>query len=562
MPADAADELVLLGRAFELQQAGRLAEAEALYAQVLATNPDDPTALVNAGAVALTRGDLGLAIARLERVVRLAPNNAPARSNLGFALIRAGRDSEALAVLDRAVALNSNFAQAHNNRGIALARLGRTADAIAAFERALQLDPRNAEAALNLGDQCNNAGDADRAAAAFERTLAAQPAHADALTGRAFAQALRGDLAGAIGALETITTNHPAHAPAWQTLGAVRNWAWDHAGAELAFEHALRLAPDQPDAQFGIASTLLARGDFAAGWRAFERRPDRGGESGDAFARIPIWDGAPFAGTLVVHGEQGFGDVVQFARFVAPARARVGRIVLLLDGYRASLAPLLASLPGVDEVVTKPTDLRGSGAIARASILSLPFHLRVGVDDLSASGRYLSPPADRAAAWRARIATTAAPRVGLAWSVLARDAHGFVTRHKSVPVGVFAPVLGAPDISLFTLQPGPAGDPAAFGANAPRIVDVRAALVDFADTAALIDMLDLVISADTAVAHVAGALGKPVWLLDRFNSCWRWRLAAGKSPWYPTMRIFRQHRFGDWDSVMRDLADAFARWHA
>ena len=374
MAADAADELVLLGRAFELQQAGRLPEAEALYAQVLAANPDDATALVNASAVALARGDVALAIARSERVVRLAPRNAPARNNLGFALIRAGRDSEALTALDQAIALNGDYAQAHNNRGIALVRLGRTAEGIAAFERALLLEPRYDEAALNLGHQCNSAGDGVRAAAAFERVLGTQPMRVDALTGRAFAQALRGDLSGAIGALETITTTYPAHAPAWQTLGAVRNWAWDHAGAELAFGQALQLAPTNADAQFGIASTLLARGDYPAGWRAFERRPDRGGESGTAFAQIPVWDGAPFAGTLVIFGEQGFGDVVQFARFLAPARARVGRIVLLLDGYHAPLAPLLASLDGVDEVVTKSTDLHQDGTIARVShpLASIP----------------------------------------------------------------------------------------------------------------------------------------------------------------------------------------------
>ncbi len=558
MATDTADQLVLLGRAFELQQAGRLPEAEALYAQVLAANPDDATALVNAGAVALARGDLALAIARSERVVRLAPRNAPARNNLGFALIHAGRDSEALAVLDQAIALNGNYAQAHNNRGIALVRLGRGADGIAAFERALLIEPRYGEAALNLGDQCNDAGDGVRAAAAFERVLGAQPTHVDALTGHAFARALRGDLRGAIGALETITTTYPAHAPAWQTLGAVRNWAWDHAGAELAFGNALRLAPANADAQFGIASALLARGDYAAGWRAFESRPDRGGESGTALARIPAWDGAPFAGTLVVFGEQGFGDVVQFARFIAAARVRVGRIVLVLDGYHAPLAPLLASLDGVDQVVTKATDISGDGTIARASILSLPFHLGVRVEHLGAVGRYLSPPADRAAAWQARMATIAAPRVGLAWSVLARDAHGFVTRHKSVPVSVLAPILAARGVSFVTLQPGSAGDPAAFGADAPRIVDVRAAIADFADTAALIDTLDLVICADTAVAHVAGALGKPVWMLDRFNACWRWRLAPDTSKWYPTMRIFRQDRFGDWTGVTDRLATAFA----
>lgn len=561
MPADTADELVLLGRAFELQQAGRLPEAEALYAQVLAANPDDPTALVNAGAVALARGDFRLAIARFERVVRLAPRNAVARSNLGFALIRAGHDSEALAALDRAVALNGDFAQAHNNRGIALARLGRTAEAIAAFERALRIDPRYVEAALNLGDQCNTAGDGDRAAAAFDRVLAVQPAHADALTGRAFAQSLRGDLAGAICALESITTQHPAHAPGWQTLGAVRNWAWDHAGAELAFGQALRLGPTNADAQFGIASTKLARGDYAAGWQAFEQRPDRGGDSGAAFARIPVWDGAPFAGTLVVYGEQGLGDVVQFARFIAAARARVRGLVLLLDGYRAPLAPLLASLAGVDEIAATSAGVHRDGAIARVSILSLPDRLGIGVDQLGTAARYLEPPADRAAAWRARMTAVASPRVGLAWSVLARDRHAFITRHRIIPPDVLAPLLATPGIAFVTLQPGAAGDPATLGQDAARIVDVREHIADFADTAALIDSLDLVITADTAVVHVAGALGKPVWMLDRYNACWRWRLAAETSPWHPTLRIFRQHRFGDWSGVAKDLAEAFARWH-
>jgi ADP-heptose:LPS heptosyltransferase len=131
-----------------------------------------------------------------------------------------------------------------------------------------------------------------------------------------------------------------------------------------------------------------------------------------------------------------------------------------------------------------------------------------------------------------------------------------------VPVHVLAPVLAARGVSFVTLQPGAAGDPAAFGADAPRIVDARAAIADFADTAALIDTLDLVISADTAVAHVAGALGKPVWMLDRFNACWRWRLAADASPWYPTMRIFRQDRFGDWSGLMARLAAAFAGFRA
>ncbi|MEO8506528.1 MAG: tetratricopeptide repeat protein [Betaproteobacteria bacterium] len=560
MARDAPDGLVLLGRAFALQQAGRLADAEALYAQVLAATPDDATALVNGGAVALARADLPLALARFQRAARLAPGNAPARNNLGYALLRAGRASEALAVLDAALALAGNYAQAHNNRGIALAELNRPQEALAAFERALALEPNHLEAAQNLGEQCNAAGDGARAAAAFDRVLAAHPQLTPARAGRALAQALQGDLRGAIAALEAVTAADRSDAAAWQTLGAVRNWAWDHAGAEDAFRHALVLQPADTDAQFGIASTLLARGSYAEGWSAFDRRPDRAAESGAAFAALPVWDGAAFHGTLVVHGEQGFGDVVQFARFVAAARARVDELVLLVDGYRAPLAPLLRSVAGADAVVADAGDLEATGDVRRISILSLPQRLRIDADRIGAGLRYLAPPADRAAEWAARIAAIPAPRVGLAWSVLSRDTHGFVTRHKSVPTAVLVPVVRMPGVSFVSLQPGAAGDPAGFGADAACVIDLRAHIGDFADTAALIDALDLVVTADTAVAHVAGALGKPVFLLDRFNSCWRWRPESAMSPWYPTLRIFRQERFGDWDSVARALVPALAQW--
>lgn len=556
MNRGATDTLVLLSRAFAQQQAGKLAEAEAGYAQVLARDPNDPTALVNGGAVALARGDVATALARFTRAVRRLPANAAAHANLGFALIHAGRDAEALASLDDAITLAPGHAQAHNNRGIALARLGRGAEAIAAFERALALDPRNVEAAQNLGEQLNHAGDGIRATAAFDRVLAVQPQNAGAASGRAFAQALQGDLAGAEAALVTLTRANPQHAPAWQTLGAVRQWAWDHAGAEAAFRHALGIAPQNRDAQFGVAAALLARGDFTGGWAAFEQRPDRATDSGAAFAALQAWNGGAWAGTLVVHGEQGFGDVVQFARFLPAARERVGRLVLLLDGYRAPLAPLLACAAGVDAVVTDAAAIADERDVVRTSLLSLPFHL--GCDRVAPASRYLAPPADRAQAWQSRMAALPAPRVGLAWSVLARDAHAFVSRHKSVPPQVLAPLLAHTGITFVTLQPGAAGDPAAFGRDATRIVDVRAHLRDFADTAALIDTLDLVIAPDTAVAHLAGALGKPVWMLDRFNACWRWRLAGEASPWYPSLRIFRQPWLGDWADVARRVQEAFA----
>jgi tetratricopeptide (TPR) repeat protein len=551
--------LATLQRAFALHQAGDLDAAEAAYTQVLAQNPDEAAALINGGALALTRGDHARALERLERAVRVLPDNAPAWNNLGMALIHSGRNDDALGALDRATTLAPDYAQAHNNRGIAFARLHRPVDARAAFERALALQPGYAEAALNLGEQCNAAGDGVAAAAAYERVLAAHPQHAGARTGHAFARALQGDLTGADVALAAITTAHPLDRTAWQTLGAVRNWAWDHAGAESAFRRALALEADNAEAGFGIAAALLGRADYPRGWAAFEHRPQRNFVA-PALAGLPSWNGETLDGTLLVYGEQGFGDVVQFARFLAAARGRVRRLVLLLDGYLAPLGPLLATLPAVDQVVAHEQAV--AEAAASVSLLSLPHRLGIGPADIAMQVPYVGVPAARAASWSGRVAPYRTPRIGLAWSVLARDAHPFVTRHKSVPASVLMPVIARADATFFSLQPGAAGDPAAFGALAGRVVDMRDRIGDFADTAALLEQMDLVLSADTAVAHVAGALGKPVWLLDRFNTCWRWRQGIAPATWYPSMRILRQQRFGDWDSVARAVTYAFNAWRA
>jgi tetratricopeptide (TPR) repeat protein len=563
-----------LAQATALHQAGRLEDAEAAYAALLRDHPDDPTALVNGGALAIARGDAAGALERLERAVRLTPHNAIAFGNLGFARIHAGDDAGALAALDEAVRLEPRHAQAWNNRGIALTRLGRTEEAAAAFERALAVDPRAIDAAVNLGDVRARAGDASAARAAFERALAIDPESVRARTGRALAVALSGDLDAARTALEALVARHPGAGAAWKTLGAVANWSWDHERAAHAFGTALAADPGDDEAAFGVASTLLARGRYAEGFAAFERRREGIGAPATRFAALPAWDGGTLAGTLLLYPEQGLGDVVQFARFTGAARRRAGRIVLLLDGYWQSLAPLLATLEGVDRVVTTLAELDGEQPSARASILSLPFLLGATPQTLDPSP-YLTPPADRRATWASRLAAAtaprtdaglpagvASPRVGLAWSVFARSDYGYVTRHKSIPAAALRPLLSTPGVSFVTLQPGAAGDPAAFGAGSARIADPRAAIRDFGDTAALIAELDLVIAPDTAVAHVAGAIGVPVFMLDRYNSCWRWRLLPDATPWYPSMRIFRQARFGDWSQPVADATAALRAWLA
>jgi Flp pilus assembly protein TadD len=549
-----------IARAIELQERGRLDDAEAVYARLLAKDDRDPTVLINAGVLAVLRDDMGTAVARLARASTLVPGNAVAHGNLGYALIHAGRLAEALAALDRAVLLKPDFVQAHNSRGIALVRMNRRDEAKRAFEQALVLRPTYTEAALNLGELANQDGDPTVARAAFEPVLARDFRHAVSGAGVAFADALEGRLDESIVALERVVEEHPRAAAVWQTLGAVCNWAWRHEAAEIAYREALSIDPRNREARFGVASSLLSRGRYDEGLAAFEASRASFAPASTALQKLPPWSGDQLAGTLVLHAEQGLGDVVQFARFLPRLSDRVQRVVLWLDQYWQPLAPLLASLEGVDEIVTGTERMDAGNPRARCSLLSLA-HLAQATPGTAWDGAYLAAPAERIDTWRSRVDATASLRVGLAWSVHARDDHGYVTRHKSVPPETLAPLLDVRGVAFHSLQPGQDGDAAVFGVRASRVVPTGPAIGDFGDTAALIENLDLVITPDTAVAHVAGALGKPVWLLERFHGCWRWRLEAETAPWYPTVRIFRQSRFNDWSDVVTRAAAALATYN-
>src|SRR5688572_14710021 len=545
-----------LARAIDLQQRGRLDDAEREYAALLARNGRDPTVLINAGVLALARGDVDASIERLSAAATLVPANAVAQGNLGYALIHARRHDAALAALDRAIALKPDFAQAHNNRGIALLRLRRRTHAREAFAHALERLPAYAEAALNLGELENQDGNAATAREAFQRVIAREPDHALANVGIAFADALDGHLQASIASLHKIVARHPGVPSAWQTLAAVTNWAGRHDDAERAYRKVLSIDDAHRDARFGVASTLLSRGRYEEGLAAFERSREAFAPAAAWVRALPPWRGEKLEGTLVLHGEQGLGDVVQFSRFVPRLRDRVNRVVVWLDNYWKPLAPLLATLQGVDDIIVDDRAPSGPAA-ARASMLSLA-HIARATPATLGDGPYLAATADRVAAWRSRVDPTSRLRVGLAWSVHARDDFGLVTRHKSIPPAALAPLLDVAGVAFHSLQPGAHGDPAAFALHAGRIAPTGATIADFGDTAALIANLDLVITPDTAVAHVAGALGKPVWLLERFHGCWRWRLAPETSPWYPTLRIFRQARFNDWSDVVARVAAELA----
>jgi Flp pilus assembly protein TadD len=503
-------------------------------------------------------------VSRFEQLAALLPGSASARSNLGYALVGVGRAMDAVLHLERSVQLDPTNAVAFNNLGIAYERSGARPQAIHAFERALSLDPKFADAAVNLGNVHNRLGATTASRAAFARALAVHPMNLAAKTGLAFAQALDGDPEGARAVLEAYARSAPPSPWFQQTLAAVRHWCGDLAAAEDAYRRAAAIDPGDPDARFGIASTMLGRGDYAAGWRAFEERADGCFGPARQFPDLPAWDGMPMAGLLVVHAEQGLGDVVQFARFIPQAAGRVGKVVVVADGSWRTLGPLLATLSPAIDVVTDAAAARAhpERPVARCSVLSLPWLLGIGPQDLPGSIPYLAVPDAYAQRWHPRIAALPRPRVGLAWAAFARGDHGYVTRHKSVPLALLAPLIDTPGVAFVSLQLGAAGALAPLGARARRVFDPTADINDFGDTAAIIGELDLVISTDTSVAHVAAALGTPVWLLDRYNSCWRWRLAARRSPWYPSLRIFRQRRFLDWSHPLTEVQAALTQWLA
>ncbi len=544
-------------RALELERAGRHAEADDAFAEYVAAHPNDARALASAGNTAVNAGRIGVAVKRFEQLAALHPESAEARSALGFALIRAGKPIDAVFHLERAVRLDPRDTSAHHRLGIAFERAGDHANAIRAFERAHAIDPANADVAANLGHARNRRGDTQQARAAFAQALARDSHHVDARTGVAFADALDGDLDGGRAKLEALTRERPSSAGFWLALAKLRAWTGALEPAEDAYREAAAREPSD-DARFGVAAMLLGRGRFAEGFRALEERPD--GRFGEArrFPRLPVWSGAPQNAPLLVHCEGSLSDAIQYARFLADARARTNTLVLLADGHWAPLAPLFATVAGVDRVLDDAAEVDALRVPprSRAGIRSLPFLLDLLPSMLPAHMPYLAAPRDRRAAWRARLPDTAGLHVGLAWN--ARGDRGAPSRHKSVPAPMLAQVLSVPGVAFVSLDLVTIDAASGLGAFAPRIYDVSRDIRDFGDRAAIIDALDLVIGVDTSVVHLAGAMAKPVWLLDRFHTSWRWRASDRDSAWYPSLRIFRQERFLDWRQPIAEVAAALA----
>ncbi|MFD2184207.1 tetratricopeptide repeat protein [Rhodoplanes azumiensis] len=493
--------------AVRLQEAGRLAEAEQALIAALRDDRTDFYALHQLGLICCDRKRFADAVLLLATAVEARPDSPEALCNLALALRGLGRLDEAVAACDAALALAPDHTAAHHNRGNALLDLDRPAEAAAAHERAVALDPKNAESLYGLGNALRELHRFDAAMDCYDK--------------------------------------------------------------------ALSLAPQRSDIRFNVALLNLLTGRLREGFAGYAHRLEKPefAELRGRFA-APAWAGEPVEGrSMLLHPEQGAGDVIQFVRYAPLLAARGARVICAVT---APLKPLIDSLAGPSIQVTVWDRTAPPAHDLHCPYLSLPAGFGTTLDTIPASVPYLAAAPARIAAMADRIAAAVAAagtvpgagsgapadvprlRVGLVWAgnpAFAND------RHRSIPLTTLAPLLGLPDIDFISLQKDLREGDEAFLQH-HGVARLGPDLADFAATAAAVQNLDLVITVDTAVAHLAGALGRPVWILLPFSPDWRWLTGRTDSPWYPTARLFRQPALGDWASVAVTLRTALAELRA
>ena len=543
-----------LQQATKLHQENKLDEAERLYREVIAGAPEHGEALYLLGTLLTQRGADDEAMRLFDRALAANPGHVVARISRGNALLAGDRPKEALADFDEALGLMTPFLAALNSRGGALRQLGRLDEALSSFDLALSIQPNSAMVHSNRGVVLRELGRLEGSLAAVDEAVRLQPDSPAFIYNRSDTLRELERYPEAIAGYDRALALLPNFADALIGRGLALMNARNLDQAQASFQSALALHPNDPRARLDASVCSLLAGDLAGGFPNYEARwlnPPNSGWKRD-FAQ-PLWLGKEdIAGkTILLHGEQGLGDSIQFCRYATLVAERGARVILEVH---APLTRLMKSLAGPAQVIAygetlPPFDLH-------CPLMSLPLAFGTTAAKIPAVVPYLSAESQLVPRWQERLgAPKKKRRVGLVWSggrLLKND------RNRSIPLPRLAPLLthDAQFVSLHKeLRPGDAEWMAASG----RISHFAGEQQDFADTAALINLMDVVVSVDTAVAHLAGAMGKQVYiLLPHVGVDWRWRLEGDESPWYPTARLFRQPSAGDWDSAIARVGAALA----
>lgn len=527
-----------LSQAFRSHQAGDLATAESLYRKILHVQPGHVNALYLLGVALYQRGQLPSALESLRQVTELCPSEADPGFYLGLIYQAQGQLEQAVASYRQVLQLRPGDPKAHNNLGVVLRDLGRFEEAAVCCRQAVQLQPRYAEAHTNLGLVLRDLGRLEEAVDCFRQAIHLEPGFPEAHNDLGKALWNLGRFEEAMASCRQALQLRPSFPEAHNLRGAIFSDMGLLEEAIASFDHSLQERPEYAEAHRNRSMVWLRQGDYARGWSEYEWHWRCPGFSHRSF-RQPRWDGSPLTGrTILLHADQGLGDTMQFVRYAPLVQQRGGRVVL---ECQPPLASLLSHSPGIDQSVSQGDPLPPFDV--QAPLLSLPGILGTTLESIPAPIPYLHVKHLLEERWRTVLGREGF-KVGIAWEV--NLAYKW-DRRRSVPLSSFAPLAEVPGVRLFSLQKGPGCEHLA-GACFP-VTDLGSRLEHFADTAAVIQCLDLVVSVDTSVVHCAGGLGKPVWVVLPFSSDWRWLMDREDSPWYPTLRLFRQQQPGQWTPV-------------
>jgi tetratricopeptide (TPR) repeat protein len=543
-PADNAVAQVLM-LAMQQHQAGRLPDAEAGYRQVLTADPNNATAMYGLGTVALQVGEIDIAVDLIRRAIELNGEWAEACYRLGRAYQARGELDAAIIALRKAVALSPVLFEAQYNLAVCLQVEGEIDKAITAYEAALALKPNDAAALFQLSVALHGAGRRDDSITALRKTIAVKPDHPDAYCNLGAELWDKGLFEEALAefrrAVELAPQNPSANINLTNAL-----WQTGRIGEAIAVQRrVVAFRPDDADAHRTLGVLLLLSGDYEEGLGHFEWRwrvkknfpwPRR------KFSQ-PMWDGGDLAGrTIYLHTEQSAGDSIQFIRFLPMVLQRGGRIIV---ECQRSLHRLFQGKWDVAQWLSPGEEMPAFDVYC--PLLSLPFVLEITPQSLPAEMPYLRADPDESQMWREKLSETGPMKVGLVWAGSASEPQD---RKRSISLSQFSPLGDIPGVRYFSLQTGWAAGQMQDQNAEMKITDLGGELTDFAVTAAVIHSLDLVITVDTAVAHLAGAMGRPVWTLLPYVPNWRWTATGEATPWYPSMRLLRQTKLGNWGEVI------------
>lgn len=528
----------------------RFGEAIFMYQKALKLQPDLAVVHYNLGNVLKKQGRTDEAMKSYLKAVDLEPNAAEPYYNMGNTFKDQGKLNEAVSCYKKATDLRPDYAEARCNLGLALQEKGALGEAVRHYEKTTQIMPDLAEAWYGMGNALKEKGELEEAIFCFQKALVLRPDNSGAYNnmGNIFREQRR--LEKAIFCYEKAVQIEPGNAATYNNMGSAFQDRGEIDMAIAKFDEALKLRPEHAETHFNRALALLVRGDLVEGWKGYEwrfKKPDWKTAYPEHY-KVPRWDGSCFAGKrLLVHHEQGHGDNLQFIRYLPMVKARGGSVIFETS---RSLFRLFRNFPEIDELVERTPANSSSGEFdIYIPLLSLPGIFGTTLETIPGEIPYLHADPREVELWETRL-RNGAFKVGIVW---AGNPDHKNDRNRSCALDHFLPLADIPGVKLYGLQKEmKAGDRTL---NRGILADnLGEYLDDFATTAGVLENLDLLISVDTSVAHLAGAMGRPVWLLLPFAPDWRWLLNREDSPWYPTMRLFRQERPGDWDSVIRRMA--------